>query len=77
MRSALEHDRKEPSYEAGRVRDPSVAARQGATGVRARLMQLLRVAARKREDTSSDAPETMTPGADDSTAASDDADRER
>lgn len=77
MRSALEHDKKYPSYEAGRVRDPSVAARQGATGVRARLMQLLRVAARKREDTSTDPPETMTPDTGDSAGATDDANSER
>jgi hypothetical protein len=45
----LEPDKKKPSYAEGRVRNASVAARQSATGVRARLMQLLRVAVRKRE----------------------------
>jgi len=57
----LEHDKKEPSYEAGRVRDASVAARQNVSGVRARLMQLLRVAARKRESVDSIDPEEVRP----------------
>jgi hypothetical protein len=42
--------KKQASYADGRLRDASVAARQRTTGVRDRLMQLLRTAARKRED---------------------------
>jgi hypothetical protein len=45
----LEQDKKKPSYAEGRVRNPTVAARQSATGVRARLMQFLRIAVGKRD----------------------------
>jgi len=40
--------KKQASYADGRIRDASIAARQRATNVRDRLMQLLRTAARKR-----------------------------
>jgi len=54
----LGQDKNKPSYVEGRVRDASVAARQSAAGVRARLMQLLRAAVRKKDaDGEDDAPQ--------------------
>lgn len=47
--TVLEDDKKQPSYQDGRLRDPSLAARQRSSGVRSRLMQMLRAAVRKRE----------------------------